>query len=1336
MSRRKKVWIYGLVGGAFFVVALLLAALALLQTNWFKDKVRARIVSIVEKATGGRVEIGSFDYNWRTLTAEVGPFIVHGKEAPPEAPFFRADRIRIGLKIISALEEKVDIASLSIEKPQLNVLVNAAGETNVPAPKVPRHSKKNFAEQLLDLKVRHFELHNGFARYNSKYIPLDLEADHLEASVVYEANGPRYVGQLSSRQVRVSSPRMKAPRGFDFDARAVLEQNQIQILRASLTNEATKAAISGSISNLSSPRADFNLTAATSLKDLNQTFRLPLESSGAVSFQGKASVSSSPFEYKLEGQLSGRELAYARNDVKVKDIAFASRLDMTPARISLPDLQIFALHGRFRGSAQIADFKKFSVSGMATDFSLQELARVTDRDTGDLSGSLGGTIRAAGQVSPAGPVGLTLAAQLDIVPGTGPVPVQGSVNLNYNQRDGKLQLGDSQVSLGSTNFAVSGTLGEKLAVHLSSRDLNNVLPLLPLLGESPPEQLPIALHGGTVVFDGQVTGPISNPRISGKADATHLALDRREFDHITGTFDVDKTAANIHTLAVEQDGMHLDAHGRIGLVDWRVVDASPVSVSFSVRGADIQRLLAESEFDIRAKGDLSATGQVTGTLESPLVNATVDAGNVTAYDERLDRIHAELTLSATALEVSSLEARSGAARITGKGVYNHLANDWSNGALRGEVRSHGVGLAAINHVQNFRQGLAADMDLQGNGTAKVVNGVVTLTSLNGDLAVKNVFVDGRPYGNLELTASTRLPLLALSAKVDLRGVQLHGSGEWRMEGDYPGQARIQIPRISFATLHDLWPGDHLRKELPFEGFVQGEAAIFGPLNNPAAMKANITLTTVQLNAGPNVRPVGGTAVQDLVLRNAQPVVFQCTTKSIDILSASFTAKGTTLSATGRVALEGKSAWDAAVKGTIDLAILQIFNPDLLASGKSLVSVTIRGPFNEPQVDGRVEVQNASMYIRDLPNGVDQANGLILFDRNRATIQKLTGVTGGGSIEFETGSFVGFRGSALVYRLQAMARQVRYRSPEGFSVTANATLSLIGTSEHSVLSGNVTVIRAAFNPRTDVGSLLASTEQPASMPAPNEYLRGIQFDIGITSSRSLEVETSLTHNIQADANLRLRGTPERQIILGNISVTSGEIEFFGNRYSISRGDVNFYNPARVEPVIDMDLETRVRGIIVDISFSGPLNKLKFSYRSDPPLETNEIIPLLALGRTPAGLSGLAPPPASSTTGLSVSGNTLLSQAISPDTSRLQRFFGVSHIKIDPQLTDITAIPQARLTLEQPVSPNVTLTYITNLARTDEQIVRIEWDLSKKWSAVALRDENGAFSVDFQYRKRFK
>ncbi|MGA2215350.1 MAG: translocation/assembly module TamB domain-containing protein [Bryobacteraceae bacterium] len=642
-------------------------------------------------------------------------------------------------------------------------------------------------------------------------------------------------------------------------------------------------------------------------------------------------------------------------------------------------------------------------------------------------------------------------------------------------------------------------------------------------------------------------------------------------------------------------------------------------------------------------------------------------------------------------------------------------------------------------MQELESGLGGRLGLKANGAAKMVNGRVDLTSLNGQLTVRNAMLDGRSYGTLDITAATKLPVLTLTAVATVEDYQIRGSGEWRMEGDYGGQAQVQIPRLSFATLHDLSPGKHLRKDLPFGGFVEGLATIQGPLNQPSKMKADITLSTVQFNPSPDTRPLGGVQLQDLVLRNAQPLHLQASSSGIDIGHASFIAKDTTLEASGRLALNSRDPWDLTIQGRVNFSILELFNPDLLGSGASVVNVSVHGPLMEPQVDGRLELRNASLFLRNVPNGIDQANGLILFDRNRATVQNLSAQTGGGDIQFESGSFVGFRGTGLVYRLQAAARNVRYRSGDGVSLTLDGSLALVGTSENSVLSGSVGVTRAAFNPRTDLGTMLASTAKPVAENAPGDYLSGVQFDVHIVTARTLEIETSLTRNIQADADVRLRGTPDRPVLLGQVTVNSGQMEFFGNKYSINRGVITFDNPAKIEPNINMDLSTRVRGITVDISFSGSLNKLNFSYRSDPPLEASDIIALLAVGRTPAAAGPLASPQAINNLNSSYLGmgdDSLLAQAIAPNSGRLQKFFGVSHIKIDPQLTDITIVPQARLTMEQQISSDITLTYITNLAVANEQIVRVEWDFSRKWAAVALRDENGAFSIDIQYRKRFK
>src|SRR3954452_24567535 len=95
-----------------FAVLLGLAALIILPSPWFRDKVRDRLVSEIQRSTGGRVEIRGVNFDWNSLTAEVTPFIVHGSEPANEAPLFRAESVRVGLRVLSMLKRDIDIAFL------------------------------------------------------------------------------------------------------------------------------------------------------------------------------------------------------------------------------------------------------------------------------------------------------------------------------------------------------------------------------------------------------------------------------------------------------------------------------------------------------------------------------------------------------------------------------------------------------------------------------------------------------------------------------------------------------------------------------------------------------------------------------------------------------------------------------------------------------------------------------------------------------------------------------------------------------------------------------------------------------------------------------------------------------------------------------------------------------------------------------------------------------------------------------------------------------------------------------------------------------------------------
>jgi len=61
--------------------------------------------------------------------------------------------------------------------------------------------------------------------------------------------------------------------------------------------------------------------------------------------------------------------------------------------------------------------------------------------------------------------------------------------------------------------------------------------------------------------------------------------------------------------------------------------------------------------------------------------------------------------------------------------------------------------------------------------------------------------------------------------------------------------------------------------------------------------------------------------------------------------------------------------------------------------------------------------------------------------------------------------------------------------------------------------------------------------------------------------------------------------------------------------------------------------------------------------------------------------------------------------------------------------------ARVTVQQRVTRNVTITYISNVGSTQEQVIQVEYNLNRNISIVALRDYNGTFGIDIKIKKRF-
>src|ERR1051326_1387793 len=97
-QKKKRRWLNRLLALAAVLLVLFAALAWYLNTDSFREKVRARVVADLERMTGGKVEIESFTWKFSTLQFEIRNLTIHGREAANEIPYAHADRIRVAVR--------------------------------------------------------------------------------------------------------------------------------------------------------------------------------------------------------------------------------------------------------------------------------------------------------------------------------------------------------------------------------------------------------------------------------------------------------------------------------------------------------------------------------------------------------------------------------------------------------------------------------------------------------------------------------------------------------------------------------------------------------------------------------------------------------------------------------------------------------------------------------------------------------------------------------------------------------------------------------------------------------------------------------------------------------------------------------------------------------------------------------------------------------------------------------------------------------------------------------------------------------------------------------------
>ena len=1300
-----------------------------LRSDAFRDLVRRKIIAELELVTGGKVEIQAFDWKLSKLQFEARGVTIHGRENGDQPPFIQADRVAGQGRIISLFRQDIGLRWLTIDHPVIHLIIFPDGSTNQPMPKIKEQDTSPI-QPLFDMAVSRMEINNAELLLNEKKIPFDFTAESLSGGMKYIAASKDYEGDFTLNVVAAHYPRLEPLRGV-LELHFLLRPTQVEVKALKFTVEHSVLEASGSVTNYANPEVHARYSAAVDLPEMGRSLRIHELETGHVSVSGSANYQNG--RYVAQGTITGKDVSWRGPAWNAPGIDFTSPFLVTPERISLPRLNGRAFGGSAEGQIEVANWnapssrKKDQQRGTA-NLRLQNMqagqlaTAISSRRLSlhkiNLAGAVAGTVNSTWLGSPRNSV---TDLKLEAVPPSNPapkqLPVSGTLQATYHAESETLDVAALNFASRGIRLNATGTLGSNSAQLKVAFNANSLQELQPVLAAwSPGTQVPLEVHG-RASFNGTLFGKLNAISARGRLDFQDFdtLLDvgrsgiassgphRVHWDSVVADILLTPSSLSAQNGLLIRGAAQAAFSGSATLNNGSFDPAwSEISASVQLQNANLEDAQVIAGFNYPVTGTLNADLKVKGKLRDLRGNGTVEARKLTLYGEPFTSFRSSIVFAGPETQFNNLTLSHNGGRLTGNAAFNTTAQ-----SFRFDVTGTNIELASLRRFEPQRFSMGGRADFHGTGSGTVPSPVI-----NAQFAVHGLVVNGELVGDVNATAETRGENMAVHAKSNFENASFDLSGNVRLRDNFPAQMTIKFDHLDFDPLIRAYSPIVITGHSSAEGYIE----IRGPLKTPRALSVTAAISQLAAN------------LQNVKIHNDGPLRFSVNNMAVHVDQFHLLGDEMDLSLVGDANLGGAQNLDLRANGTFDLKLLQRFNPNITSYGTATLAAHLGGTMPQPQLGGSMTIANGGLSAADLPNGLTQINGKLTFAQDRMLIESLKAHTGGGDLDL--GGFISLR-RGLYFDVTATGSDVRIRYPPGLSASANANFRYTGSAQSSLLSGNVTVVRLAVDPRFDFAQYLARAKNPVRTGAQNPFLENMRLDVHIVSTPELEVETSLA-KISGDADLRIRGTVANPAVLGRVNIAEGNVSFNGTRYHLERGDVTFTNPQVIQPIINMEMAARVRDYDITIGFHGPIDRLNITYRSDPPLPSGDIIALLAFGRTKEEDIY-----SNQTTTTLTTSDAMLQQALTTaSSSRVQKLFGVGSVKIDPQAVGTeTSNFGPRVTIEQQIQNNITLTYITNLAQSSsEQVIQVEYNLTKSISVVAVRDQNGILGFEVRIRKR--
>jgi len=1321
--------------GAVIVFPILLGLIiAALLINTSRG--HAYIISLIQnkasQSLAVAVHLQNFKLHLATLSADLYGLTIDGAGPYPNPPLLQVQHAEAGIRVVSLFGAKWYFDSIRIDNPVARVYVDKNGVSNIPTFK---SSSSSGNTNVFDLGIRHAILTNGSVFYNNRPSSIALDLQNVDFNSTFDSTLKQYSGTLAYSSGQVNYGGSQAPShtlSVQFDATPAT----FHLSSAKIDCGNSHVLLVATVNNYSQPSVQARYNATVD----GQQFAGLLHSSsipaGIVAVSGTAQYQSHPNRTLLQnlvvnGDLNSRQLVATTSSIQAAVSNIAAHYSLANGDAALNDFRAslfggeVTLQGTMKnlGTDEARSHFNAALHGISLADLKRTLGKAASTGPAAIAGALNGTATASWGNTINNLIAHTdltinadvtnskhahlVASSAPTQPSASPnaVPVNGALHASYNGAYQQLAIECSYFRTPQTNLDFNGTLSKSsaLSIRLQANDLREVEAIADLFRAPTPGQpapAPLGL-AGSANFDGVVRGSTAAPRVTGQLMAHDLQVHGSSWKLLRANVDVGPAQFSLQNAELDpakQGRITLNASAQ--LKKWSFSKASQVQLQLNASQLDVSELVRLSGEQVPVTGTLAANIAMHGSLLNPVGNGNVTLTKAAAYGEPIKS--AQVTFNGSGDEArANLTIAAPAGIIDGKVTVSPNQKTYT-----AELTSSGIHLDKVEKLQGSSvkpDGIAA---VHANGQGTFDN-----PEVNATIEIPRVSIDQQTVSDIHLQANLANHVATAQLTSSAANTAIKANAKIALTGDYPADATLDTQGIPLGPLLAVYAPDQAAN---ISGQTELHVILHGPLKNKQQLEAHATIPLLKLAYGSNIQ-----------LAATAPIHIDYKNGTLNVQRSAIKGTDTDLEFQGSIPTVGNAPMSVLLLGSVDLKLVQLFDPDLRTAGQIKFNINSYGATNGPDVAGTINVVDASMASPDLPVGLQHCNGTLALTKDRLNVSSFQGQVGGGTLTAQGG--VALRPS-VQFDLGLAAHDVRMLYPQGMRENLNANIRLTGSTNAAVLGGNVNVTDLSFTPGFDLGNFINQFSGGVETPPTQGFAQNVTLNISVHSSNAVNL-VSRTLSVGGTANLQVRGTASDPVILGRVSLTGGDIILSGNRYVLSGGTIQFVNPTVTEPAVNLTITTVIQQYNISLRFEGPVDQLRTQYISDPALPQADIIHLLAFGQTTEASAANATP-------ANQTAETLVANQVSSQvTSRISKVAGISQLSINPVLAGSSqqGPAGANITIQQRVTGNLFVTFSTNVQTTQGQTIQGEYHVSPRVTLSATRDPNGGFALDTLIKK---